>query len=168
MAPSLLILWTIVAACACALAGIACAQHVLRRNSSAHKSAHKAEQLLDRARADAKPADKKVTVVSGSVHITRPKPHSVEGLEIQYGEQGLVRSVCVGAMNVEHKELLLIMDSVAWQTLPNAHKQEVLAAARSTWAAKMCADGPDVAYVIVKTERGEVVGRADPRCVTLV
>lgn len=164
MAPSLLILWTVVAVCAFALAGIACAQHVRRRNDAAHN----AEQLLGRAHADAKPADNKVTVVSGSVHITRPKPHSVEGLEIQYGEQGLVRSVCVGAMNVEHKELLLIMDSVAWQTLPNAHKQEVLAAARSTWAAKMCADGPDVAYVIVKTERGEVVGRADPRCVTLV
>ncbi|MFN2450073.1 MAG: hypothetical protein ABR508_09875 [Candidatus Baltobacteraceae bacterium] len=109
-----------------------------------------------------------VPVVTGVVNITRPQAHTVEGLEIQYGPQGLVRSVRVGAMNVEHKELLLVMDSVVWRTLPNAHKQEVLTAARSTWAAKMCPHGPDIAYVVLKTERGDVVGRADPQHVTLV
>lgn len=114
-----------------------------------------------------KPAPKTVSVVKGAVSVNRPSARSVEGLEIQYGPEGLVRSVRVGAMNVEHKELLLVMDSVVWGTLPNAHKQEVLAAARSTWAAKMCPTGPDIAYVVIKTERGEVVGRADPRSVTI-
>jgi hypothetical protein len=109
-----------------------------------------------------------VRVVTGAVNVTRPRPNTVEGLEIQYGAQGLVRSVRVGAMNVEHKELLLTMDSIVWRTLPNAQKQEVLAAARSTWASKMCPSGPDIAYVIVKTEMGEVVGRADPRSVTIL
>lgn len=113
-------------------------------------------------------APKPVRVVTGAVNIVRPQTHTVEGLEIQYGPQGLVRSVRVGAMNVEHKELLLTMDSVVWRTLPNAQKQEVLAAARSTWASKMCPSGPDIAYVIVKDEFGEVVGRADPRAVTLL
>lgn len=119
---------------------------------------------------DAVPAPvvaKKVPVVSGTVQVVRPNTRSVEGLEIQYGAQGLVRSVRVGAMNSEHKELLLTMDSVVWSSLPNAQKQEVLAAARSTWAAKMCPDGPDIAYVIVKTDGGEIVGRADPHSVTI-
>lgn len=109
----------------------------------------------------------KVAVVSGTIQVVRPNARSVEGLEIQYGAQGLVRSVRVGAMNSEHKELLLTMDSVVWSSLPNAQKQEVLAAARSTWAAKMCPDGPDIAYVIVKTDGGEIVGRADPHSVTI-
>ena len=71
-------------------------------------------------------------------------------------------------MNCEHKELLLTMDGVAWSAMPNAQKQEVLAAARSTWASKMCPAGPDIAYVIVKTECGEIVGRASPRTVSIV
>lgn len=108
-----------------------------------------------------------VPVVTGSVSIRRPDARSVEGLEISYGDGGLVRSVRVGAMNSEHKELLLVMDEVAWRALPNSQKQEVLAAARGTWAKKMCADGPDIAYVVVQTERGDVVGRADPRSVTI-
>ncbi len=106
--------------------------------------------------------------VIGSIDIVRPQTHSVEGLEIKYGSRGLVRSVCVGAMNTEHKELLLTMDGLVWRTLPNAHKQEVLAAARSTWAAKMCPDGADIAYVVVKTDSGEVVGRADPHSLTIL
>lgn len=111
--------------------------------------------------------EKTVPVVSGSVNVVRRNPHSVEGLEIQYGEHGLVRSVRVGAMNSEHKELLLTMDTTVWSTLPNAHKQEVVAAARSTWADKMCPDGPDIAYVTVCTDLGEVVGRAGPHSVTI-
>ena len=109
-------------------------------------------------------------VIRGSVpcNVIRRSALSVEGLEIQYDRSNLVRSVCVGAMNSEHKELLLTMDAVQWQTLTNAGKQEVLAAARSTWAAKMCSDGPDVAALIVKTDDGTVVGRADPHSVTLV
>jgi hypothetical protein len=117
--------------------------------------------------APAAPEARRVPVVSGSVQVVRPSAHSVEGLEIQYGAQGLVRSVRVGAMNSEHKELLLTMDSVVWSSLPNAQKQEVVAAARSTWAAKMCPDGPDIAYVVVKTDGGEIVGRADPHSVTI-
>jgi len=107
-------------------------------------------------------------VVKGSVNIVRPNARTVEGLEIQYGSEGLVRSVRVGAMNSEHKELLLTMDPYAWDTMPNAQKQEVVAAARSTWAAKMCANGPDIAYVVVKTETGTIVGRADPHSVTIL
>ena len=107
-------------------------------------------------------------VERGTINIVRPSTKSVEGLEIQYERYGLVRSVRVGAMNSEHKELLLTMDTVAWTTMPNAQKQEVLAAARSTWAARMCPDGPDIAYVIVKTDAGDIVGRASPRSVTLV
>jgi hypothetical protein len=106
-------------------------------------------------------------VTTGSVNIVRPNAQTIEGLEIQYGPEGLVRSVRVGAMNAEHKELLLTMDAVVWRTLPNAQKQEVLAAARSTWASKMCPDGPDIAYVVLKTEAGEIVGRADPHSVTI-
>ena len=106
--------------------------------------------------------------VTGSVSVLRPHGHTVEGLEIQYAPSSLVRSVRVGAMNSEHKELLLTMDAIMWQTMPNAQKQEVLAAARSTWAEKMCPSGPDIAYVIFKTEAGNVVGRADPRCVTIL
>jgi hypothetical protein len=97
----------------------------------------------------------------------RPNAGTVEGLEIRYGEHGLVKSVRVGAMNSEHKELLLTMDEVAWRALPNSQKQEVLTAARSTWAKKMCPDGPDIAYVVVQTEHGRIVGRADPRTVTI-
>lgn len=108
------------------------------------------------------------TVVKGSVNIVRPSTRTVEGLEIQYGSEGLVRSVRVGAMNSEHKELLLTMDPDAWDTMPNAQKQEVVAAARSTWAAKMCSNGPDIAYVVVKTETGAIVGRADPHSVTIL
>jgi hypothetical protein len=103
----------------------------------------------------------------GEVRLVRPNPRSVEGLEIRYNSDALVRAVQVGAMNSEHKELLLTMDAVQWSQLPNAQKQEVLAAARSTWAAKMCGDGPDIAYVVMKTERGEIVGRADPHSVTV-
>lgn len=105
--------------------------------------------------------------VTGSVSVHRPNSGTVEGLEITYGEHGLVRSVRVGAMNSEHKELLLVMDEVAWRALPNSQKQEVLTVARSTWAKKMCPAGPDIAYVVLKTERGEIVGRADPRSVTI-
>jgi hypothetical protein len=108
-----------------------------------------------------------VPVVSGTMQIVRPHTHTVEGLEIQYNAEGLVRSVRVGAMNSEHKELLLTMDTVAWSALPNSHKQEVLAAARSTWAAKMCPEGPDIAYVTVRTDCGDIVGRADPHSVTI-
>ena len=116
----------------------------------------------------AAPVATSATVIRDAISITRPHMHTVEGLEIQYGPQGLVRSVRVGAMNSEHKELLMTMDAVVWQTLPNAQKQEVLAAARSTWASKMCPEGPDIAYVILKTETGEVVGRADPHSVRIL
>ena len=109
-----------------------------------------------------------VAVDRGTVQVRRPPGEGVEGLEILYGASGLVRSVRVGAMNVEHKELLLTMDDAGWRAMANAQKQEVLAAARSTWASKMCSCGTDVAYVVVKTERGEVVGRASPRTMTIV
>lgn len=112
--------------------------------------------------------EKPVRAERGSVNVVRPSATSVEGLEIQYQRSGIVRSVRVGAMNSEHKELLLTMDDVAWHAMPNAQKQEVLAAARSTWASKMCPSGPDIAYVIIKTECGEVVGRASPRTVTIL
>jgi hypothetical protein len=108
-----------------------------------------------------------VPTVTGTVSVHRPSPATVEGLEIRYGDHGLVKSVRVGAMNSEHKELLLTMDEVAWHALPNSQKQEVLTAARSTWAKKMCPDGPDIAYVVVQTEHGRIVGRADPRSVTI-
>jgi hypothetical protein len=108
-----------------------------------------------------------VPTVTGTVTVHRPNTHTVEGLEIRYGQHGLVKSVRVGAMNSEHKELLLVMDEVAWRALPNSQKQEVLTAARSTWAKKMCPDGPDIAYVVVQTEAGRIVGRADPRSVTI-
>ncbi len=108
-----------------------------------------------------------VPTVTGTVTVHRPNAQSVEGLEIRYGANGLVKSVRVGAMNSEHKELLLTMDEVAWRGLPNSEKQEVLTAARSTWARKMCPDGPDIAYVVVQTEHGRIVGRADPRSVTI-
>jgi hypothetical protein len=108
-----------------------------------------------------------VRVETGTVTVHRPNERSVEGLEIRYGSHGLVKSVRVGAMNSEHKELLLTMDEVAWRALPNSQKQEVLTAARSTWAKKMCPDGPDIAYVVVQTEHGRIVGRADPRSVTI-
>ena len=158
MPVSLIVPWIVVGLCVCALAVIG-VSYMRTRSASKPIETPAAQPQEQRAT---------VQVISGAVNVSRPKPDTVEGLEIRYGNEGLVRSVCVGAMNVEHKELLLVMDSVVWQTLPNSHKQEVLAAARSTWAAKMCPSGPDVAYVIVKTERGEVVGRADPRCVTLV
>lgn len=113
------------------------------------------------------PVAKPVPTTTGAVSISRPNAGSVEGLEISYGENGLVRSVRVGAMNSEHKELLLTMDEVAWRALPNSQKQEVLTVARSTWAKKMCPAGPDIAYVVLQTERGEIVGRADPQRVQI-
>ncbi|HKU67269.1 MAG TPA: hypothetical protein VJP85_05810 [Candidatus Baltobacteraceae bacterium] len=109
-----------------------------------------------------------VRVTAGEVEFVRPNPSSVEGLEIRYGRDALVRSARVGAMNCEHKELLLTMDEQQWNDLPNAQKQEVLAAARSTWAEKICGSGPDIAYLIVQTQRGQIVGRADPHCVTVL
>lgn len=110
----------------------------------------------------AAPESSRPPVVRESISVHRPNTQNVEGLEIQYGDAGIVRSVRVGAMNCEHKELLLTMDEVAWRALPNTQKQEVLTVARCTWAKKMCPEGPDIAYVVVQTERGEVVGRADP------
>lgn len=107
-------------------------------------------------------------VTAGEVALVRPNPGSVEGLEIRYGQDALVRSARVGAMNSEHKELLLTMDELQWNRLPNAQKQEVLAAARSTWAEKICREGPDIAYLIVQTQGGKVVGRADPHSVTVL
>lgn len=114
-----------------------------------------------------KTTPKFVPATTGAVSISRPSAASVEGLEITYGESGLVRSVRVGAMNSEHKELLMTMDEVAWRALPNSQKQEVLTVARSTWAKKMCPSGPDIAYVVLQTERGEIVGRADPQRVQI-
>ena len=114
------------------------------------------------------PREAAVPAAHGAINVIRPPSNGVEGLEIQYNRSGIVRSVRVGAMNCEHKELLLTMDDVAWRMMPNAQKQEVLAAARSTWAQKMCPSGPDIAYVVVKTEHGEIVGRASPRTVTIL
>lgn len=135
---------------AAAIAGGAVAYAVLRKRRGNH------------------PVRVPVRVSSGEVRLVRPNPGSVEGLEIRYGSEALVRAVQVGAMNSEHKELLLTMDDVQWSRLPNAQKQEVVAAARSTWASKMCGAGPDIAYVVVKTEHGQVVGRADPHSVTVL
>lgn len=100
--------------------------------------------------------------------VARPPHGGVEGLEISYAGQGFVRSIRVCAMNAEHKELMLTMDEAQWRGLSNAGKQEVLAAARSTWAAKMCAQGPDIAYVVMRTECGEIVGRGDPHRLTVL
>lgn len=146
MTQSAPVVWVLVGVCAGAALYYVVSQIVARRRTSVTRPA----------------------VVKDFVSIVRPNSRSVEGLEIQYGSEGLVRSVRVGAMNSEHKELLLTMDPAAWNTMPNSQKQEVLAAARSTWAAKMCANGPDIAYVVVRTEAGEIVGRADPHSVTIV
>lgn len=128
------------------------------------------KSLFARGKRDAQPhgGNGAASLSQRDVEIVRPNRNSIEGLEIRYAADALVRSARVGAMNSEHKELLLTMDEVQWHSLPNAQKQEVLAAARSTWAAKMCPAGPDIAYVVVKTERGEIVGRADPRSVTVL
>lgn len=123
-------------------------------------------RVHDEKPAEAAPVHARVT--SGEVRIVHSNPGTVEGLEIRYGPEALVRAVRVGAMNSEHKELLMTMDEVQWRTLPNAQKQEVLAAARSTWAQKMCGEGPDIAYVVMKTEHGEIIGRADPHSVTVL
>lgn len=128
------------------------------------------KSLFARRKAAAQPHvdEQAARVTKEEVEIIRPNIRSIEGLEIRYAADALVRSARVGAMNSEHKELLLTMDEVQWRSLPNAQKQEVLAAARSTWAAKMCPAGPDIAYVVLKTERGEIVGRADPRSVMVL
>jgi hypothetical protein len=114
------------------------------------------------------PAPMPARVTAGEVSLVRPNPGSVEGLEIRYGQDALVRSARVGAMNSEHKELVLTMDEAQWGRLPNSQKQEVLAAARRTWAEKICRSGPDIAYLIVRTECGHIVGRADPHSVTVL
>lgn len=140
-----------------AIAGAAIAYALLRKRSGEVRIAAPVDV----------PVGVPVRVTSGEVQLVRPNPDSVEGLEIRYGSDALVRAVQVGAMNSEHKELLLTMDDVQWGRLPNAQKQEVVAAARSTWASKMCGSGPDIAYVVVKTEHGQIVGRADPHHVTV-
>jgi hypothetical protein len=109
-----------------------------------------------------------VQVTRGEVQLVRPNPRTVEGMEIRYGADGLVRAVRVGAMNSEHKELMLTMDGMQWNRMPNAQKQEVVAAARSTWAEKMCGAGPDIAYLVVQTEAGDIVARAGPHSVTVL
>jgi hypothetical protein len=114
------------------------------------------------------PAPGSARVLTGTLNVSRPARGGVEGLEIAYADNGLVRSVRVGAMNSEHKELLLTMDEFQWRRMPAAQKQEVLAAARGTWAKKMCASGPDVAYVVIRTEYGDIVGRADPQMVRVL
>lgn len=90
------------------------------------------------------------------------KRPSLEGFEVAYSRDGLLRAARIGAMNCEHKELLLVVNDESWRDLSPARKQNVLGAARTTWAEKMCPNGPDVAYVILKTESGAVVGRAAP------
>jgi hypothetical protein len=146
---------------AAAIAAIAAAGLATRRRAKAPATAEQPAPPVA-------PQPAPVRVRTGETHIVRPSSSSVEGLEIRYAENSLVRTARVGAMNSEHKELLLVMDETQWNSLPTAQKQEVLAAARSTWAEKMCSSGPDIAYVVVKTDRGEIVGRAGPRSVTVL
>ena len=145
-------------------AGIVAAGLALRRRAKPAVAA----RAIHPVPAPSPPVRQTASVTSGEVQFVRPNPGSVEGLEIRYAANALVRSARVGAMNSEHKELLLTMDEAQWNRLPNSQKQEVLAAARSTWAEKICKEGPDIAYLIVKTERGQTVGRADPHNVTVL
>ena len=90
---------------------------------------------------------------------------SVEGLEMNLDKGGVVRSARVAAMNDEHRELVLVVNQAKWEALSAAARQQAAIAARATWAAKVCNAGPDIAYVTIVTDEGDMVAQADPRSV---
>jgi len=90
---------------------------------------------------------------------------TVEGLEMNLDKGGVVQRARIAAMNDEHRELVLIVSGQKWVALSAAARQQAAIAARATWAAKVCSSGPDVAYVTIVTEAGDMVAQADPRAV---
>lgn len=90
---------------------------------------------------------------------------SVEGLEMNLDKGGVVRRARVAAMNDEHRELVLVVNQAKWAALSAAARQQAAIAARATWAAKVCSAGPDIAYVTIVTDEGDMVAQADPRSV---
>lgn len=90
---------------------------------------------------------------------------SVEGLEMNLDKGGVVRRARVAAMNDEHRELVLVVNQAKWEALSAAARQQAAIAARTTWAAKVCGAGPDIAYVTIVTDEGDMVAQADPRSV---
>jgi len=60
---------------------------------------------------------------------------------------------------------VLIVSGQKWIALSAAARQQAAIAARATWAAKVCSNGPDVAYVTIVTDAGDMVAQADPRAI---
>lgn len=90
---------------------------------------------------------------------------TVEGLEMNLDKGGVVKRARIAAMNDEHRELVLIVCGQKWIALSAAARQQAAMAARATWAAKVCSGGPDVAYVTIVTDAGDMVAQADPRAI---
>jgi hypothetical protein len=90
---------------------------------------------------------------------------TVEGLEMNLDKGGVVKRARIAAMNDEHRELVLVVSGQKWVALSAAARQQAAIAARATWAAKVCSSGPDVAYVTIVTDAGDMVAQADPRAV---
>lgn len=90
---------------------------------------------------------------------------TVEGLEMNLDKGGVVKRARIAAMNDEHRELVLIVSGSKWIALSAAARQQAAMAARATWAAKVCSGGPDVAYVTIVTDAGDMVAQADPRAI---
>jgi hypothetical protein len=90
---------------------------------------------------------------------------TVEGLEMNLDKGGVVRRARVAAMNDEHRELVLTVSQAKWEALSASARQQAAIAARATWAAKVCGAGPDIAYVTIVTDEGDMVAQADPRSV---
>ncbi|MBV9270485.1 MAG: hypothetical protein JO165_05280 [Candidatus Eremiobacteraeota bacterium] len=90
---------------------------------------------------------------------------TAEGVEMNLDKGGVVKRARIAAMNDEHRELVLIVNGPKWIALSAAARQQAAIAARATWAAKVCSSGPDVAYVTIVTDAGDMVAQADPRAV---
>ena len=90
---------------------------------------------------------------------------TAEGVEMNLDKGGVVKRARIAAMNDEHRELVLIVSGQKWIALSAAARQQAAIAARATWAAKVCSSGPDVAYVTIVTDAGDMVAQADPRAV---
>jgi hypothetical protein len=93
--------------------------------------------------------------------------HLAEGATQTFGPQDVLRRLRVGAMNIEHREILAVVDKKAWMSLSNGGRQAVTSMLRASWASRVCPQELDIAYLTVQTDDGEVVARAGPHSLFL-
>lgn len=153
---------TIVCAFAAVVACLCAVFVLLRQGSHVRAPVVTIEAKVQTERADTSWEPPSPTLAASRRAVIRG---SVEGLEMNLDKGGVVRSARVAAMNDEHRELVLVVNRAKWEALSAAARQQAAIAARATWAAKVCNAGPDIAYVTIVTDGGDMVAQADPRSI---